>query len=160
MRKWRDWVVEMSKVKILNELESMRRRMETLFAESFGADKSDDPEAQRETEAWQPAVDVFENEGEWMLHADLPGVLDEDLKVEVNGSQLSIVGMRNTLFKSEDLNVSRVERPEGSFSRMFDLPPNLRKDEIRAELKQGVLKVTIPKTADPQGPRKILVRMD
>jgi HSP20 family protein len=151
-------VPEIRNVPILDELNAMRRRMDSLFLESFSEPEDESSEAQIEAETWLPLVDIIESEQEWILYADLPGVLEEDLRVEVSEFQLLIAGERKTIYAPEGSSISKVERPEGAFSRIFTLPRNIRKNEINAKLKHGVLMVAVPKERASCPSREIPVK--
>lgn len=136
----------MEKNPLINELQTMKQRMETLYLKSFSGQEADKTDTDAKAATWQPCVDVWESEEEWIVVADLPGVQDEDLSVEVLDNQLTIGGNRkfNLPGKGKGLKASKTERPEGQFSRTFMLPPNALKDSIQAECKRGVLTITIP----------------
>lgn len=95
-----------------------------------------------------PAVDVVEDEAKFELHADLPGVKQEELEIQVEKDVLSIRGERKLERKGE--------RPAGAFSRSFSLPKTVDVDKIAATLKDGVLTLTLPKRPEAQ-PRQIKV---
>lgn len=132
--------------RIIGELEEMKRRMDDLYSESIRCREGDRTVSKEESETiWKPAMDILESENEWLLVADLPGVNDEELKVEVFESQLTISGYRNVPHEGKVMNVSQKERPDGRFSRTFILPLDAAQGAIQAHCKQGVLTVTVPK---------------
>lgn len=138
----------MKKNLLINELETMKRRMDRLYSESFESPKEEDKtdtEPDPEVSAWEPSMDIWESDGELLVVADLPGVPDEDLKVEIMESQLTISGKRKAAPRGKELKASKTERPEGQFSRTFMLPPDVLKENIQAECKRGILTITIPK---------------
>lgn len=103
---------------------------------------------------WLPTVDILENETQYLIQAELPAVPKEQVKVSVNERVLNISGER----RSESANGNgeaafkqrRSERSFGSFSRSFTLPEDADEAAIRAEYKDGVLSLHIPKAAKPQ----------
>ena len=105
------------------------------------------PEQVVEQERWDtPLVDVYENDDEFLLSADLPGVSTEKLRIDVDSEELMIEG----------------RRPEGDrwghgFRRTFKLPPGTDYDKVNAEMKQGVLWLHLPKAAAIK-PRRIAVK--
>lgn len=103
-----------------------------------------------------PRFDVKETTEAFQLSADLPGVKAGDVDVKLNGNQLSITGKREAEERKEGENYHQVERTYGSFSRLFTLPDNTSPD-VQAELKDGVLTVTIPKRPESK-PRQISVK--
>lgn len=108
------------------------------------------------TRPFSPQIDVVEGEQEVVLIADLPGVNPEDVDVTVANRVLTLSGKRHAS-ADRATGRSRVsERPSGTFARHFTLPVTVDTTKIAAELKQGVLKVTLPIAAQAQ-PRKIAV---
>lgn len=94
---------------------------------------------------WAPAADISETEKEYVVKAELPGVNREDVKVTLEGGVLTIQGERKLEKDEKDEKTHRIERFYGNFSRSFSLPDNADAESIRAESKEGVLKVHVPK---------------
>ena len=107
---------------------------------------------------WAPAADVSETEAEYLIKADLPEVRKEDLSVTVQDGVLTLSGERRQEVRAENEKVHRVERAYGSFARRFALPENADEQSIRAESRDGVILIHIPKqkVVQPQ-PRQIEV---
>ncbi|MHC1744281.1 MAG: Hsp20/alpha crystallin family protein [Syntrophobacteraceae bacterium] len=146
-----EWQVE----PLVNELKAMKRRMDTLYQKSCGGPRETEPERESACE-WQPAVDILETPTEWRLMADLPGVPEEALRVEIVDKTLRISGNRPLPAEASgdsdgSLRVVRSERSCGSFCRSVAIPGDAREDAIQAELKLGVLKVTVPKQHASRG---------
>jgi HSP20 family protein len=95
---------------------------------------------------WSPQIDIFEREGNLIVHADLPGLRQEDVRVSVDRGMLTISGQREheTTNEREQKNVYYRERSFGSFQRRVSLPENADPDQIRASFENGVLEVTVP----------------
>lgn len=93
---------------------------------------------------WFPAVDASEAEDEYRFEVDLPGLDRESIQVSVDGDALSITGERPTLKGGG--RCLRAERPAGLFIRRFLLPEDVRRGEIHANLRDGVLELRLPKT--------------
>jgi HSP20 family protein len=106
---------------------------------------------------WTPAVDIHEEPKQFVVRADLPGVKPADIEITAERGVLSLRGARNFEQKSDDGHYSRVERVTGKFVRTFTLPENVQTDAIKAQFKDGVLELTIPKVAKPE-PRRIEVQ--
>jgi HSP20 family protein len=98
--------------------------------------------------AGMPRVDVFEREGDLVVKAEVPGVKKEDIDLEVTDGDLVLRAERKEEHEVTDENWYRKERSYGSFYRRLPLPEGVQADQIKAELADGVLEVTIPK---PQG---------
>lgn len=94
---------------------------------------------------WAPAADISETEKEYVVKAELPGVKREDVKVTLEDGVLTIQGERRQEQEEKGEKTHRTERFYGSFSRSFTLPDNTDAGSIRAESKDGVLQVHIPK---------------
>jgi len=107
---------------------------------------------------WAPAVDIYETENELVVKADLPDVSEKDLDVRVENNMLSIRGERKFEKKVEEENYLRVERTYGAFSRSFSLPNTISTEAIKADYKNGVLTVTLPKRAESK-PKQVKVNV-
>jgi HSP20 family protein len=107
--------------------------------------------------SFTPPVDIHEEANQFVVRADLPGVKPADIEITAEKGVLSLRGARNFEQKNDDGHYSRVERVSGKFVRTFSLPENVRTDEIKAQFKDGVLELTIPKVAKVE-PRRIEVQ--
>lgn len=94
---------------------------------------------------WSPAVDIKETDGEYLVKAELPGVKREEVKVRLEDNVLTIEGERRHEKEEKGEKTHRVERFYGSFCRSFTLPDNADAANIRAESRDGILNVHIPK---------------
>ncbi|MDE0634884.1 MAG: Hsp20/alpha crystallin family protein [Candidatus Poribacteria bacterium] len=108
---------------------------------------------------WRPSVDFSEAEDRFEVSVELPGVAQNDVNVTVTESQLTIKGKKRQEKTDETQNLRRSERRYGSFHRKFPLPPNVVVDGIKAEFKDGVLKVIAPKTEEAK-PTEIPINAD
>lgn len=108
---------------------------------------------------WAPAADVSETDGEYLIKAELPEVRKDDLNITVQEGVLTLAGERKEEKREVNEKVHRIERFHGSFSRRFTLPDDADEQGIKAESKDGVLVIHIPKqkVAHPQ-PRQIQVQ--
>jgi HSP20 family protein len=141
---------------LLEELMSMKKRMDRLYSESFTS-TAEESKPHEQPAAWQPLVDVVETGEAWMAIVDLPGVMDKDLEVKVEQSHLIIRGARQGWSEpSSGQDVIHNERPFGRFCRELPLPEALLGAEVKAELSRGVLTVVMVKMAPSS--RKITVR--
>jgi HSP20 family protein len=134
------------------DLFDLQRGINRLFEENFG--RSSQQEAG--LSAWTPAVDVFENENEFVLKLELPEVNREDVKVNLNDNMLSITGERRLENEEKRDGYHRIERSYGQFYRSFTLPPNVNTEAINAQFKDGVLRLTLPKKEEAK-PKQIEV---
>ncbi len=109
---------------------------------------------------WSPPVDIFDNDGEIVLKAELPGLKKEDIDINVEDNLLTLRGERKREKEVSDKNdkgVFRSERVYGSFSRSFTLPTSVAADKINASYKDGVLTISLPK-AEEAKPRQIAIK--
>lgn len=144
MERWRPrW--GMTPWRPFRELEDVERR----FDEIFGRPNLPSlwwrlPE---ET-GWIPALDVFEKDNKLVVKAEIPGMKEEDIDVSVVGDTLTIKGERKTETEVKDEDYYRCERSYGSFLRSIPLPSAVDANKIEANYENGVLEVTLPKTAE------------
>ena len=111
----------------------------------------------RRTEAtFAPRFDVKESKEGFVFHADLPGIKDEDVQISVTGNQLTIAGKREAQETKDTENYHVLERSYGSFTRTFTLPDSADLEKVKAEMKDGVLTVSLPKRTESQ-PRRITI---
>jgi HSP20 family protein len=93
---------------------------------------------------WTPAVDIFETPENIVIRAEVPGLEQQDLEVEVKDSHVILRGERR-FEEGGSRNYHRVERPYGRFHRVFTLPMTVQQDQVQAALKNGVLDITLVK---------------
>ena len=108
--------------------------------------------------AYRPVVDIEETEDGFVLQADLPGLAENEISIEVDGLDLVISGKREVAKAEKEATVFRRERPFGDFERRFKMGPNIQSENIKAAYKHGVLTVTLPR-AEEDKPRKIEVQL-
>ncbi|HUB04882.1 MAG TPA: Hsp20/alpha crystallin family protein [Solirubrobacteraceae bacterium] len=106
--------------------------------------------------SWIPAMDVTENDSEYVLKADLPGLTDGDVNVELDDNVLRISGERKSEHEQKSDGYHRVERAYGRFSRALTLPEGVTADGIKATFDNGVLEVHIQKP-EQQKPQKVAI---
>jgi HSP20 family protein len=110
-----------------------------------------------ENKGWAPAVDIFEDDKEIVLSAELPGLDESDLDISVKDNHLTIKGEKKFENEEKRENYHRVERRFGTFERTFALPDTVDSDHIKASYDKGVLKVALPKLERPKNARKIAI---
>lgn len=108
---------------------------------------------------WAPLADVTEKDGEYVIKAEVPEVRKEDVSITVQDGVLTLAGERKQEQREENERMHRVERFYGSFARRFALPENADEQGIRAECRDGVIVIRIPKQkqVEPQ-PRQIQIQ--
>ena len=95
-----------------------------------------------------PPVDIEESAEEFVVRVDLPGVAQKDVKVSLIGDTLTIRGERHSESKSEGSNTQRRERVHGTFERSFKMGRSVRADQVKAQYRDGVLEVRVPKAEE------------
>ena len=107
--------------------------------------------------AWAPPIDVYETEDRYVVTAEVPGVSRDAIDVAVHDNRLTLRGTRAGEATAQDTqHFHQVERGHGTFQRTFQFADPVRTEDISADLKDGVLTITLPKAAIP--PRRIEVR--
>ena len=101
---------------------------------------------QNSASSFYPALDVIEEKDQYVLKADLPGISKEDIKVSVENGLLTIEGERKSESEHKDKQIHRLERSYGRFVRSLNLGTSVDNSKIRANYKDGVLQLTVPKS--------------
>lgn len=122
-----------------DSFDEMRTRFDRLLDELDGRER-----------AWIPAIDVERKDDNLVLHADVPGIKPEEVKIEVADDVLTISGEHEESKEEKDKSYVRRERRYGSFSRSMALPPGVNAKEIKATTHDGVVDVTIPLPEEPK----------
>jgi HSP20 family protein len=107
---------------------------------------------------WVPSVDVSETNGEYQIKAEIPDVKKEDVKVTLEDGVLTIQGERKQEKEDKGKKYHRVERTYGSFVRSFTLPDLVDEEKVKAEFKDGILKLQLPKSEKAR-PKAIEVKV-
>jgi HSP20 family protein len=136
----------------VSDFRRMQREIDRVFDNFFPVREED----ASETSVWAPRVDLIENENGYLIHADLPGVNKEDLKISYQEGMLIVSGERKSEVSEEHGDFVRVERSFGHFYRSFSLPQTVDTERIEAQFENGVLTIKAPK-AEETKPRQIRV---
>ncbi len=135
------------------ELDTLQGEMNRLFSSFFDTPTTRNGAA---TRRWVPAMDLVETEQHFVLTADLPGMTDGDVNIEVERNVLTISGERKTEHEAKKDGYYRIERSVGAFSRSLTLPEGVDADAVTASFAHGVLEIRIPKPAQAQ-PRRVQI---
>jgi len=139
----------------LNNLLYLQERMNRLFDDTMKRS----PESESFTSgAWAPAVDIFETDDDIVLMADIPGLSQDEVDIQVRDNMLTISGDRKQGDPIGQESYVRVERPCGVFSRSFTLPSTVDQENISASYAKGVLAVRMPKSRQA-APQQIKVEL-
>jgi len=126
------------------ELEALQNSLGSLFKRAQ-APKPEGQEEPMRVADWAPLVDISEDPKEYLIKAELPEVKKEDVKITLEDGMLTITGDRKFEKEENGRKYHRVERAYGSFERTFSLPDDASPGKVKAEFKDGVLKVHLAK---------------
>lgn len=134
----------------LHDLVSLQDRMNRLFEDASQRRVSEGSSSDEvESADWYPAADVYENDGEYTVAVDLPGIDRSTLDISVDNDRLTIKGNR----VAQDTTRHRAECPSGKFLKTFSVPAAVDQNDIRADYKDGVLQVHLPKRPERKSQR-------
>ncbi len=128
----------------LRDIVSIQDEMNQLFDDFFG--RTPKRWFRPEEGLWTPNVDVSETKDEIVLTAEMPGMKKEDITLSVQDNVITLSGEKKSEEEKKDANFYRLERSFGSFCRSFTLPTPVEAEKIKASFKDGILKVTLPKS--------------
>jgi HSP20 family protein len=141
------------------ELNTIQNEMNRLFNNLFDAAPTGrNGSGSSASRRWIPAMDLVETADHYVLRADLPGLSDEDVNVQLEDNVLTISGERKTEQHSEQEGYYRLERAFGGFSRSLTLPDGIDPDSVQAQFDRGVLEITIPKP-EQKKPRQVQIKL-
>ncbi|MBX3333095.1 MAG: Hsp20/alpha crystallin family protein [Nitrospira sp.] len=138
------------------ELEEVSDRLNRMFARP--ATRAANGKETMIVADWTPSVDISETEGEYQIKAEIPDVKKEDVKVTLEDGVLTIQGERKHEKEEKGKRYHRIERSYGSFIRTFSLPDVIDEDKVKAEFKEGVLNLSLPKSENAK-PKAIDVKV-
>jgi len=137
----------------VRELGTIQNEMNRLFSSFFDTPTHSNGGTVRR---WIPAMDLVETEDAYVLSADLPGLSESDVSIEVEDNVLTVSGERKAGHEDRNAGYYRVERSYGSFRRALTLPEGVDPEAVTATFDKGVLQVTVPKP-EQQAPRKVQI---
>lgn len=127
------------------ELEDVSEHLNNLFGRSLPSRILQNEEQAFGISQWSPSVDIIETPQDFQVKAELPEVKKEDIHVNLTDGVLHIEGERKQEREEKDKKFHRIERFYGSFKRSFTIPANIDESKIRAEFKDGLLSIHLPK---------------
>ena len=137
----------------LREVASIQNEINRLFGTVFDAPNPSNANTLRR---WMPPMDLVETDEHFVLRADLPGLAEGDVNIEVEDNVLTVSGERKAEHETTKEGYHRVERAFGSFSRSLTLPEGVDAEAVTANFDRGVLEIRIPKP-EQRKPRKISI---
>lgn len=135
------------------EMTTLQSRINRLFDEPFSRTDREDNEVMG---TWYPVVDMFEENDSFVIKAELPGMDKRDISVDVKDRVLTLKGERKYENEVKEDNYYRRERSYGKFQRAFTLPADIDPNEIKADFKDGLLKIEVPKPEEHK-PKEITI---
>jgi len=139
------------------EVASLQQEMNRLFSSFFDAPAGGAGNGET-VRRWVPAMDLVETDDSFVLKADLPGLDENDVKIEVEDGVLTVSGERKAEHEEKREGYYRVERAFGSFGRALTLPDGVDPEAVSANFDKGVLAIRIPKPEDRK-PRKVAIKV-
>jgi HSP20 family protein len=136
------------------ELSSLQTEMNRLFNAAFEGPGGGNGGARR----WTPAMDLLETEDEFVLRADLPGLSESDVNIELEDNVLTVSGERKAEHEERGEGFHRIERSYGAFRRSLTLPEGVDPEGVSASFDKGVLEVHIPKPEERK-PRRVAIQV-
>jgi HSP20 family protein len=141
----------------VGELNTLQTEMNRLF-NTFFDQPATSGRAGAPGRRWIPAMDLVETGEHYVLRADLPGVSDEDVNIQLQDNVLTISGERKTEHETQHEGYYRLERAFGGFSRSLTLPDGVNPDAVQAHFDRGVLEIRIPKP-EQKKPRQVQIKL-
>lgn len=135
---------------------SLQREMNRLMDDFFGGAPL--APADELSGAFLPSVDIKENDKEFVVSAEIPGLDDKDVEVLLSGDSLTIKGEKKFEKEDKEDNYHRVERRYGSFKRIIPLPTDILTEKAEAKFEKGILYITVPKAEKKSGTKKIPIK--
>lgn len=145
-------------VKDLLDVEREFNRIFNSMGNRFEGTRKEGFDEESDNAVWMPLTDIAEDNDNYYLKVDLPGIKKQDVKISYIDGNLSISGERVQDKEAKDKKIHRIERSYGKYYRSFNIPKEIKDDKIKAEFKDGQLTITIPK-ADEVKPKEIDIKV-
>jgi HSP20 family protein len=140
----------------LRDIDSLQGEMNRLFSTFFDTPTGRGGNGGAAARRWIPAMDLIEAGEHFVLKADLPGMTEDDVKIELENNVLTISGERKTELEDKHEGYYRLERSSGAFTRSLTLPEGIDAGAVAATFDNGVLEVRIPKPEEAQ-PKRVQI---
>lgn len=138
------------------EIKNMRDEMDRIMSETMNLRMKSGRQTSR-LSLWQPVADLYETGQHLVLEIELPGVFQENINLEVQSNQLMVYGEKILEKEASGAAYQMLERSYGPFSRVFMLPDWIETSEINAVFKDGILRISMPKTSRQKEPLSITI---
>jgi HSP20 family protein len=137
------------------EMATLNNQISRFFDESFFPTRWLDDDSG--VGSWNPKVDIYENDNNFVIKAELPGLEKKDVSIDVQDRVLTLKGERKLENEVKEDNYYRREMSYGRFQRAFTLPANVDSDKITADFKDGLLKIEVPKPEEAK-PKNVSIQ--
>lgn len=124
------------------EMTDFNKRVNRLFHNDFFADWDREGSP---VSGWSPSTDIYENKDEYVFKMELPGLSKDDITIDFHGDTITVKGDKKEENEIKKEDYHRVERCYGNFIRSFTIPKNVDQKKIKANMKNGVLELKVPK---------------
>jgi HSP20 family protein len=138
----------------VGEMTAMQNRINRMFNSPYWLTGRMDDDT--DMGGWNPAVDLYEKDDHFVIKAELPGVDKKDIAIDLKDRVLTLSGERSCENEVKEANYYRRERSYGKFQRAFTLPADVDSDKIKAEFKNGLLQIEVPKPEE-QKPKQVTI---
>ncbi len=138
------------------DMTRLQREVNRLFEGSYAPAARNGGAEMASARVWSPSVDIYEDRNEIVVKADLPGLKQEDIDIELAGDTLTLKGERKFEDTERKDGYVRVERTYGTFQRAFTIGVPVQHDGVQASYKDGILEVHLPKSEETK-PKKVTV---
>ncbi|MCH7517197.1 MAG: Hsp20/alpha crystallin family protein [Bacteroidetes bacterium] len=145
-------------VKDLLDVEREFNRIFNSMGNRFEVTRKEGFDEEFDNAVWMPLTDIAEDNDNYYLKVDLPGIKKQDVKISYTDGAISISGERSQEKETKEKKFHRIERSYGKYYRSFNVPTEIKEDKIKAEFKDGQLTITIPK-ADEVKPKEIDIKV-
>ena len=131
-------------------MDDFKEEMNDLLKRSFKDFEFLTPVSERKISHWKPAVELTEQNGNYMLKAEIPGIKKEDIEIEIGEDAIEIKAEMKEHHEEKGENIYKSEFRYGKFARCIPFPSEIESDQAKAEYKDGILTITVPKSKEEQ----------
>ena len=149
-------LVHKEKMQPVSSFDDFEKYFNSLFRSPFSV-MANPMMAQSKASLLSPSMDIYDEDNDIVIKAEVPGVNKDDIDISVDKNRLTISGEKKQETKVKEKNFHRMERSYGSFSRSFRLPDGVNADKAKAEFKDGILEIRIPRSGKAKA-RKIAIK--
>ncbi len=142
-----------------NTIQDIQEELNRLMEETFGEFGQFEQRLSTQITSWRPAIELFEKDGNLLLRAELPGLEKDDINIEISNNNLILSGEAKEKEEEKGQNYYKSELRYGKFLRSINLPLDINKDKIKANFKNGILTIDMPKTEEEKQ-KKLKIKIE